>query len=183
MRIRKLWLGAAVALVLGCFGASAGIASVLTRTVGAGGAETYAVVTREDAASTSSSTSFVTIPGATALVSVTDGSDLIMARFSAESACYNSTANTSGNWCSVRLMLKNRQTGAMTELYPASGLDFAFDSTNAGAEGAASWESHSMDRSIRVGNGSYYVVAERATTSTQVTFRLDDWSLTAEKST
>lgn len=182
MRIRKLWLGAAVALVPGCFGASAGIASVLTRTVGAGGAETYAVVTRDDAASTASSTSFVPIPGATAPVSVTDGSDLIMARFSAESACYNNTANTSGHWCSVRLMLQNRQTGALSELYPRSGLDFAFDSTNAGAEGAASWESRSMDRSARIGNGSYYVLVQEATTSSQVTFRLDDWSLTVEKS-
>jgi hypothetical protein len=38
-----------------------------------------------------------------------------------------------------------------------------------------------MDRSIRVGNGSYNVRAEYATTNANTQFRLDDWSLTVER--
>ncbi len=173
-------LAVAVAAVLAIGAASgAAIAGVFVRTTGAGGVETYAYVTRENSATSGSSVAYVTIPGATAPVTVTDGSDLILARFSAESACYTTIAG--GHWCSVRLVLYNRSNGSTTEMNPQAGLDFAFDSTNDGKDGPNSWESHSMDRSIRVGNGSYYVLAQRAVTNPSVTLRLDDWSLTVEK--
>jgi hypothetical protein len=137
-------------------------------------------IARETSATTSSSTSFVDIPGAAVSVFVPSGSSkLIMARYSAESAC---SGGTGSQYCSVRIVARNSATGAITELQPASGLDFAFDSTDAGRETASSWESHSMDRSNRLGAGSYTIRAQRAVTSSATAFRLDDWSLTVEQS-
>src|SRR5438093_2297913 len=57
-------------------------------------------------------------------------------------------------------------------LEPAAGLVFAFDSTNNGRDGIASWESHSVDRTLRVAAGSYQVIVQ-AVTSTTTIFRLD----------
>jgi len=65
-------------------------------------------------------------------------------------------------------------------LEPAAGLVFAFDSTNNGRDGIASWESHSVDRTLRVAAGSYQVIVQEAVTSTTTIFRLDDWTLTVE---
>jgi len=174
----------AVATVAVLCAASAAVASVLSASSASGGQITFVNVTRQDLAATTSSTTYVKVPGSGTRVTVTDGSDLILARFSAESACYHATPSTIGNWCSVRLVLYDQATGLpVAELFPQSGVDFAFDSTDAGTEGSASWESHSMDRSIRVGNGAYNVKVEWAVTSSNVVFRLDDWSLTVEKAT
>jgi hypothetical protein len=126
-------------------------------------------------AQTTNSISFVDLPGASATISVPGpGNGLVLARFSAESACYLTTG-TAGNWCSVQILLDG------IAMDPASGIDFAFDSTDAGTETAASWESHSMDRSLVVGPGNHTVVVQWAVTSGTATFRLDDWSLTIER--
>jgi hypothetical protein len=176
-RRKRLALAGAALVILG------GVASgaFATITTNSGGTKTYSYVVRQDAATTTSSTSFVTIPGAVAPVTVSDGGDLIIASFTAESACYSSS--TAARWCSVRLILVNRSNGAVTQMLPASGIDFAFDSTNLGRETSASWQGHSMDRAYRIGNGSYYVIAQQAVTSTSTVLRLDDWMLSVEKST
>ncbi len=171
-RTTLLLASMAVALVL-----ASGVAfAVVTFT--SGGFIERVVIARETVASSSNSTAFVDIPGASVGVFVPSGtSKLIMARYSAESACSGGTG-----YCSVRIVARNSTTGELTELQPGSGLDFAFDSTDGGRETSASWESHSMDRSNRLGAGSYTIRAQRAVTSSATTFRLDDWSLTVEQS-
>jgi len=122
-------------------------------------------------AQVSSSTSFVDLPGSSTAISVPGpGNARILARFSAESACFGGSG-----WCSVRILVDG------VEMAPVVGSDFAFDSTNAGADGAASWESHSMDRSGVVGPGNHTVVVQWAMVGTGISLRLDDWSLTIEQ--
>jgi hypothetical protein len=173
-RTTLLLASMAVALVL-----ASGVAFAVV-TFASGGFIERVVIARESSSSTFSSTStaFVDIPGASVSVFVSSGTTrLIMARYSAESACSGGTG-----YCSVRIVARNSTTGELTELQPGSGLDFAFDSTDGGRETSASWESHSMDRSFRLGAGSYTIRAQRAVTSSATTFRLDDWSLTVEQS-
>jgi len=64
---------------------------------------------------------------------------------------------------------------------PASGLDFAFDSVGTGPTDD-SLESHSMDRSRVLGAGTWTVRVQYAVSTAATTFRLDDWSLTVERS-
>jgi len=49
---------------------------------------------------------------------------LVKAQYDAESQCIE--ADTDGNWCSIRIGIGG------VEGNPASGIDFAFDSTNRG---------------------------------------------------
>ena len=128
----------AVVLVL----ASAAAFAVLT--TAKGGPIDKVKIARETAGSFTKSTSFVDIPGASVRVGVPSGTTrLIMARYSAESTCYGASG-----WCSIRIVAV--KPGTLRELEPASGGDFAFDSTNNNNEQSASWESHSMDRSARL---------------------------------
>jgi hypothetical protein len=109
---------------------------------------------------------------------------LILARYSAETICYivEGTTNTMDNKCSVRIMVVNNATGEETEACPCNQFaNFAFDSTSGGTETALAQESHSMDRSLIVGPGTYTVKSQWAVTHTDARFRVDDWSLTVEK--
>ena len=142
-----------------------------------GGAITSIVTVREDAATSTSSTAFVDIPGATATITVPAGqSSLFIATFSAESTC----TGTSG-WCAIRIML----TGPSSfEMLPAAGANFAFDSNDGGTETIASWEGHSMQRSFSVSTaGTWTVQAQQLVTATGMTFALDDWLLRVERAT
>lgn len=115
---------------------------------------------------------FVAVPTAAQAVSWTSGNRLIDARFTAESQC----AGTSG-WCSVRIVIVNA-SGVVTELQPASGTDFAFDSSNSG--GNDLWESHAIERSsYYLAPGSYRVLVQAAVVGSN-TLRLDDWHLAVE---
>jgi hypothetical protein len=143
--------------------------------VGTGAAAWGVATSTGSVAATTSATSFVDLPGATATITVPGPENgLVLARFSAESACYQPGA-TIGNWCSVQILLD----GAPMD--PATGVDFAFDSTDAGTETSTSWESHSMDRSLVVGPGNHTVVVQWVVTNGATIFRLDDWSLTIER--
>uniref|UniRef100_B8HML7 Peptidase domain protein n=1 Tax=Cyanothece sp. (strain PCC 7425 / ATCC 29141) TaxID=395961 RepID=B8HML7_CYAP4 len=137
-----------------------------------GGAITAVSIVRGTDATSTTSTSFVTLPGASTTITIPSGKRaIIMARFSAESVCFGASG-----YCSVRI------TANGTELSPVVGKDFAFDSTNNNNETSVSWESHSMDRSSRVlGSGTYIIRVQYATTDPSINFRLDDWSLIVEK--
>jgi hypothetical protein len=97
-------------------------------------------------------------------------SALILARFAGESYC---DGGTTSNYCSVRIMIDG------VEAQPAVGFDFAFDTDSASDDW---WEAHSIDRSAVVGAGSHTVTVQWAVTDSGTTFRLDDWSLTVERS-
>lgn len=106
---------------------------------------------------------------------------LVTLRFTAESQCAG--GGTDPGWCGVRILVDG------VEALPAPA-DYAFDSTNSGEDGAASWEGHAMDRHICIANPGGAVrfvpvqVQWRVFSSdgdtTPPSFRLDDWTLTIE---
>ena len=134
---------------------AAGVALAVTETLRGGAINQVKVVT-EDAAQQTNSTTFVYIPGAVTTLSVPKGEKgLIPARFSAESACFGGTG---ANNCSVMIVVVNNATGVQTEACPCNQFaNFEFDSTGEGTEILESQESHSMDRSLDVGRGTYTV--------------------------
>jgi len=136
------------------------------------GSVNHVNVVTETTAQTTSSTAYVNLPGGAATIGVPSGeAAVILVRFSGESQCSGGAA---GNWCSVRVLIDG------VEANPAAGLDFAFDSVSAAAA-QDFWESNSMDRSRTVGAGTHSVVVQWAVTNAATVFRLDDWSLTAER--
>lgn len=147
----------------GIFGVTVAMA-VLT---GSTGGTTIQVQNRaETAASFTNAAAFVDLPGANVVVTVPAGtSRLISARFTAESQCFGQA----GRWCSLRVIVSN-VAGGFVEMQPASGLDYAFDTVAADV-----WEGHALERSLRVGAGTYRVRVQRAVSGAGATFRLDDW--------
>ena len=120
---------------------------------------------------TTTSAAFVTVPSAVRSVTVPSGTvRMLDARFTAESECVGSTG-----WCSVRIVVVT-PSGAVVELDPAVGTDFAFDS----ASGSDRWEGHAIERTSRfLGAGTYRVMVQtRVVGATRV--RLDDWTLAVE---
>jgi hypothetical protein len=113
------------------------------------------VVTETNAQSTTSNT-FVNLPGATANITVPALKvHLVNVRFSAESYCFGGTGLV-GNWCSIRILVDG------TEMLPNSGGAFAFD-----ANGAADdfWEGHAMERTLVLGSGPHTITAQWAVTN------------------
>jgi hypothetical protein len=173
MRSRSKFAVVLAAVALIAVGAGVAIAQVAGVTKAKGGSISKVRIKRGENATATSSTDFVNIPGAKVKIKVARHDEaLILARFSAESACYD----TANSLCSVRILVDGQ------EAKPASGINFAFDSTDAGTETSSSWESHSMDRSLVVGGGRHTVRTQFATTSSTTGFRVDDWSLTVERS-
>jgi hypothetical protein len=126
--------------------------------------------TSTSAASTTS-TSFVDLAGSSETIAVPAGETArIYVVFSAESSCSGGGANQ--RFCGVRIVVDGN------ELNPAAGNDFAFDSTDVGDEGTASWESHAIVRSSEtLSAGSHTVKVQIRTTNAATTLRLDDWAL------
>jgi hypothetical protein len=58
-----------------------------------------------------------------------------------------------------------------------AGIDYAFDSV-----GTDQHEGHAMERSHRLGAGTYIIRVQRAVTNPAISFRLDDWHLAVETS-
>jgi len=128
--------------------------------------------------STTSSTSWVSVPGSDIPMTLS-ASGLINARFTAESLCTGGAG-----WCSVRIVVFSADTGTFTELNPASGTDFAFDSVNDGSADDR-YESNAMERSLRLPAGAYRFRVEYAVdalAASPVTSRLDDWHFTVQAS-
>ena len=151
-------------------------AAVLTSN--AGGAQLRVDKRADNAPSTTSSTAFVDLPGANAVVAVpANQSRLYDVPFFAESRC---AGPGGGGWCSVRIIATNIATGGSVELNPQAGLDYAFDSDMAGAADDL-YEGHGMERSIRLPGGpngaQYRIRVQYAVTNATIGFRLDDWHL------
>jgi hypothetical protein len=105
----------------------------------------------------------------------TGKTQLVNARFTAESNCTRAVP-AAGGWCSTRIVAQ-RIGGATVELNPQAGTDYAFDSV-----GTDQHEGHAMERSIRLGAGTYVIRVQRAVTNNAISFRLDDWHLAVESS-
>lgn len=113
-------------------------------------------------ASSTNSTSFVNLTGATETITVPAGETArIYAVFSSESQC-----SGGGGWCTVRITVDG------TELNPVVGDDFAYDSVG------DPWEAHSIARSSEtLAAGNHTVQVQVSTTSIATTLRTDDWAL------
>jgi hypothetical protein len=169
----KTWRWAAIllALVLSLTLIGTAIAATTTRSART---LTRLKVVHGDTATSTTSTTFVDVPGAATSITVDPCGRttcaVILARFSAESACYG----VSG-WCSVRILINSKEAD------PVVGTDFAFDSTSNGNETVGSWESHAVERSRAYFTpGTYSVKVQYATTSSGIKAVLDDWTLVVE---
>jgi hypothetical protein len=115
------------------------------------------VAVREDAASSTSSGSYVNLTSAS--VTIPTGTGLMVAHFSSEALCSGSTG-----WCSARILIDG------TEMVPQSGTDFAF------ASPGASYASNAMERTWNgAGAGTHTFTVQYAVVAGASTFRLDDW--------
>jgi hypothetical protein len=125
---------------------------------------------------TTSSTTFVDVPGAVTSLAIPVGrKGLIRANFSAESACYGPDNQN----CSVRILIGG------VEASPASGDDFSFDTNRAVDPGNQfTGEAHSMERYLPdLAAGLYEVKVQYLSVSGMNTTQLDDWVLTVERVT
>jgi len=126
-----------------------------------------------------STTTQTLLPGMQVRITVPTGhTAILIARFSAESACYGGDT-AQPDWCIATIKVGN------VEMRPQTGGDFAFDSTDNGSESAASWESHAMERWLQVGAGTYTVHVYGSTTkfgTAQPTFWTGERELTVESS-
>ncbi|MBK5229359.1 MAG: hypothetical protein JJE05_12745 [Actinobacteria bacterium] len=120
------------------------------------------------ATSTAATGAFTQLTGSSAALNLPPGNIEIIATFSGESICTGGAG-----WCSVRLMLNG------TEMLPAVGNDYAFDSV-----AIDQYEGHSMQRVftgiLPAGNAEItvqYMVIDPATS-----FFLDDWVLSVQAS-
>jgi hypothetical protein len=163
-----------IAVILAVLASVAVVATVSALSSTSGGAITAVQVVRQGASSATTSQSWVALPSASTSVTVPSGQQaLILARFSAESACTNQSGDPGS--CNVRILIGG------VEAAPASGADFAFDSND--YPGFDVREGHSMDRSRGpLGAGTYAVVVQYKVTAPAESFTLDDWSLTVERS-
>jgi hypothetical protein len=117
------------------------------------------------------STSFTGVPGTQTQVNVATGATMLLdIRYTAESVCVQPNQVTNG-YCSVTIVVD----GVQAE--PASGSDFAFDSTDKGREGPGSLEGHAMERSLVVGQGAHVVQVLARVVNGATQFQLDDWHL------
>jgi hypothetical protein len=173
-------------------GQDAGGVGIQTLRVFTAGAHFFKRVLTEDAAITLNPgaigadgfSAYVNLPGAGpangAIAVVIPPGSLINVRFTAESQCAGGGADA--GWCGVRILING------VEAQPAPA-DFAFDSTNNGADGAASWEGHAMERHLCIRNPGPANLNVPVQVQWRVfagldgivpQFRLDDWSLTIE---
>jgi hypothetical protein len=72
--------------------------------------------------------------------------------------------------------------GAITQLDPASGRDFAFDTDLVGAVDVDGAEGHAMERSRRLLPGNYDIRVEYEVTNAATVFTVDDWHFAVESS-
>lgn len=162
-----LTAGAAVALAPD---QTTGGASISSLTGHGAGRQVYFKVRTENAAWTGAAAAWTDVPGAAHSFSVASGTyRMFHAEFNAESLCTGSSG-----WCSVRILAHNTTTGAVTELNPADGTNYAFDAPGSASE----WEGHALSRtSYYLPAGNYVVKAQAMRVGAGVSsFWLDDWN-------
>jgi hypothetical protein len=160
-------------LLLGGAAGATAIAVSAALAAGTVGGKTVArvKVVVEAQPNSTSSTTFVDLPGATTTIVVPRRTRaLVLARFTGESTC---DGGAPGNVCSLRMVIGAGEGG------PSAGLDFAFDSDpTAGGDGP---ESHAAERAWALRAGTYTVRVQWAVTAAATTFTLDDWTLVVER--
>jgi hypothetical protein len=98
----------------------------------AAGAQESVRVVNDIADHTTTATNWTTLPNASTTVLIPANHwDLFIVRFFGESACFGGVGN---QFCKVRILIDG------VEANPVVGAEFAFDSTDNGAESQFSWE-------------------------------------------
>jgi hypothetical protein len=132
---------------------------------------------RETVSTTTNSVAWVNLYNTTITVPNGKGTSYLRARYTAESLC---EAVGVPGICRVRITYFNGMV-ALTELEPASGIDFAFDSTDNGTESTNSVEGHAIERTSNLlPPGMYQVNVELSVDNAAVNFTVDDWHLVLE---
>jgi hypothetical protein len=129
---------------------------------------------------TTMNTTWTDVPGATISFAVPPGTtDLFLARYTAESVCYG----TSG-WGSVRIVMvvPTIPASPLIEMDPASGSDYAFDTTSP----PYLYQGHALERSKSYTApaglfGTTVTLKVQALVTGPTTLRLDDWHFTVEQ--
>ena len=144
--------------------------SALAAITHTGKAVNQVTVVTESGTSSTGSTAFTDLPGASAVVKVPAGkTQLVQARFGAQSICFG---NIGFSWCAIRLMADG------VEMLPADGNNFAFDSTATNGQADTFFKALSMDRTLLLGPGTHTISAQWAVKDSGLSFQLDNWSLT-----
>lgn len=122
-------------------------------------------------------TTFTAITGADAFIEVPKNNTArLLITFSGESLCTGGGIDS--EWCSVTIKVDD------VEADPQVGATFAFDSDDDGDAGVNSWEAHSMQRTITVGEGSHFIAVLARINSlggdNSATFTIDDWTLSVQ---
>lgn len=118
-------------------------------------------VITENAVSTTRSTSFVGLPGASVSVSVPNTA-CIKVLFTAETACLRSAENDS---CFIRAVVNG------VEMHPQGGGTQVIDSESDTRRG------HAFEWVLRVGEGVYTIAVEQRVRSAATRFQIDDWTM------
>ena len=163
-RKRKTLIAASATMALVM---AAGVASAAVNTI-EGGDFLYKRSRVSTDATATTSPAWTVVPGAEVTVDTGSAFRTLEARYTAESRC---TGPTPGQWCSVRIIARNLATNVVSELYPRSGRDFAFDSVGATDD---AFEGNAMARST-VLQGRHRIQVEYAVSHAGPMFRLDDW--------
>ena len=169
-----------LALILMSVGYALGV-----RTVHRGNIIRQNVVVHDTSSFNTAATDWTDVPGASATLNIPSaGTDQhFLATFSAESRCTASTDDPAqGAWCALRILVNG------TEMSPAVGTNFAFDSGNwPDGSGEDLWEAHAIQRVIGpLGPGNHDVqvqvrlVPNGGAAIDSGSFSLDDWVLTVQ---
>ena len=139
---------------------------------GGGQVSTY-VVTDEDGWPSSSNNVWEDVTGARVELDVPSGRvRLVTARYNAESSCGAS------NWCAVRIVARKQGSPTKIEFRPRVDNDFAFD-----APGGEAYEGNSVNRSIRLGAGHWFITVQAQVVGGSGDMYLDDWHFEVQVNT
>jgi hypothetical protein len=126
------------------------------------GARIQSLVRTENAASTTSSTTFVNVPGGSATVTVPSGaSRCLKVLLTAETACSETSA---GDFCYVRVLDNG------VEMSPQGAQFQAIDSEKSTARG------HAFEWAKRLAAGNHSIVLQRRVGNSATVFTMDDWT-------
>ncbi|HEY7073738.1 MAG TPA: hypothetical protein VH418_00150 [Solirubrobacteraceae bacterium] len=141
-----------------------------------GGAQLQMLNQTQDAITTTSSTTWVDLPGAHTSVYIPTGTQLINARFTSESQCEGPLP---GSMCNVRIVAQ-QGAAAPVELNPPSGTDFAYDSVPYNGDDYK--EAHAMERSKRLTEGTWNIRVQYRVSYAGTVNSQDDWHFAVETS-
>ncbi len=165
---RSAAIAGAIAII--CGGAGAAVAAVQASTI-AGRTVGPVKLVRSAVDSSTTSTAWVAVPGASTTINVPSASSAaILARFSGNSECLG---NLSGNPCRLRIVVDG------AEAQPSSLVANIFDTVPWAQPDVP--EAHSTERSRAVSPGSSHTVTVQwRTDNSSTTFYLASWHLTVE---